>query len=97
VNEWFNPAAFQVTKPDILGNTPRAALYGPGQNVWDVSLMRDIPLWEHTAFTVRVDAHNVFNHPQFDGLGTTITSSNFGQATGADDPRMLLLVGRFRF
>ncbi len=97
VKEWFNPAAFQITKPDILGNTPRAALYGPGQNVWDLSLMRDIPLWEHAAFTVRVDAHNAFNHPQFSGLGTTITSTNFGQLTGAQDPRMLLLVGRLRF
>jgi hypothetical protein len=59
--------------------------------------MRDIPVREHSAFTIRVDAHNAFNHPQFSGLGTTITSANFGQVTGAEDPRMLLLVGRFRF
>jgi hypothetical protein len=97
VKNWFNTSAFEITPPDTLGNTPRAALYGPGQNVWDMSLMRDIPLWERAAFTVRVDAHNAFNHPQFDGLGTTITSSTFGSVTGAEDPRMLLLVGRLRF
>jgi hypothetical protein len=97
VDRWFNTSAFTVTPPDTLGNAPRAALYGPGQNVWDISLMRDIPVREHSTFTIRVDAHNAFNHPQFSGLGTTITSANFGQVTGAEDPRMLLLVGRFRF
>jgi hypothetical protein len=97
VRSWFNTSAFAITPADTLGNTPRAALYGPGQNVWDLSLMRDIPLWEHAAFTFRVDAHNAFNHPQFSGLGTTITNSNFGQVTGAQDPRMLLLIGRLRF
>ena len=62
-----------------------------------MTVMRDFPLREHMAFSVRLDAHNAFNHPQFSGLGTTITSSNFGQVTGAQDPRMLLVVGRFRF
>jgi outer membrane receptor protein involved in Fe transport len=97
VEKWFNTAAFQITPQDTLGNAPRAALYGPGQNVWDISLMRDVPLLEHTTFTFRVDAHNAFNHPQFSGLNTTITNTAFGTVTGAQDPRMLLLVGRFRF
>jgi hypothetical protein len=97
VQKWFNPGAFQITSSDVLGNTPRAALYGPGQEVWDVSLMRDVPVWEHVTFTFRADAHNVFNHPQFDNLNTTITSPAFGSVSGAQDPRELLLVGRLRF
>jgi len=111
VAEWFNPNAFATTAPGVLGNTPRAALYGPGQNVWDMSLMRDIPIHERMRFTVRVDAHNAFNHPQFSGLNTsfatttkttptgpvTVPVATFGTVTGAQDPRMLLLVGRFSF
>ena len=98
VQKWFNTAAFTTTPADTLGNAPRASLYGPGQNVWDLSLMRDIPLWEHATFTVRADAHNAFNHPQFSGLGTSLTNTKtFGTVTGAQDPRMLLLVGRLRF
>jgi TonB dependent receptor len=58
IEKWFNPAAFQVTPQDTVGNAPRAALYGPGQNVWDVSLMRDVPLGKHATFTFRADAHN---------------------------------------
>ena len=97
VQRWFNKSAFAITPPDTLGNAPRAALYGPGQNVWDLSLMRDFPIWEQMALTVRVDAHNAFNHPQFSGLGTNISNANIGQVTGAQDPRMLLLVARLRF
>ena len=97
VQKWFNTAAFIATPEDALGNTPRASLYGPGQNVWDIGLMRDVPIREHVTLTFRADAHNAFNHPQFSGLGTSITSANYGQVTGAEDPRMLLLVGRVRF
>jgi Carboxypeptidase regulatory-like domain/TonB-dependent Receptor Plug Domain len=97
VTKWFNTAAFQITPSDTLGNAPRAALFGPGQNVWNIGLMRDIPLWEHATFTLRGDAYNAFNHPQFDGLGTSITSGNFGQVTGAHDSRELLVSGRIRF
>jgi hypothetical protein len=98
IQRWFNTSAFTATPQDTLGNAPRASLYGPGQNVWDLSLMRDIPLWEHGTFTFRADAHNAFNHPQFSGLGTSLTNlKTFGTVTGAQDSRMLLLVGRLRF
>lgn len=97
IEKWFNPAAFQITPQDTLGNSPRAALYGPGQNVWDLTLMRDVPFGERANLSFRVDAHNAFNHPQFSGLNTTITNPAFGSVTGAQDPRMLLLIGRLRF
>jgi hypothetical protein len=99
VAKWFNTSAFAITPPNNLGTGPRASLYGPGQNVWDISLMRDIPLRERTAFTLRIDAHNAFNHPQFSGLNTSLSATNtaFGTVTGAQDSRSLLLVGRLRF
>jgi hypothetical protein len=99
VAKWFNTSAFAITPPNTLGTAPRASFYGPGQNVWDISLMREIPLWEHAAFTFRVDAHNAFNHPQFTGLNTSLSATNtaFGTVTGAQDSRSLLLVGRLRF
>ena len=63
-----------------------------------MSLMRDIPIRERMRFTVRVDAHNAFNHPQYSGLGTSMaTPKTFGAVTGAQDPRLVLLVGRFTF
>ena len=97
ISKWFNTSAFQITPQDTLGNAPRAALYGPGQNVWNLSLMRDVPLGEHVVFTFRADAYNAFNHPQLDNLNTTITNPAFGTVTGAEDARELLVDGRFRF
>ncbi|SFS13616.1 TonB-dependent Receptor Plug Domain [Granulicella pectinivorans] len=97
VQKWFNTSAFAITPVNTLGNAPRAALYGPGQNVWDLSLMRDVPIHERMKFTLRVDAHNAFNHPQFSGLNTSITNAAFGTVNGAQDPRQVLLIGRFSF
>ena len=95
---WFNTKAFVPTPADTFGNAPRATLYGPGQNVWDMSLMRDIPVRERMRVTLRVDAHNAFNHPQYSGLGTSLnTPKTFGTLTGAEDPRMVLLIGRLAF
>ncbi len=98
VAHWFNTSVFSVTPQDTLGNAPRATLFGPGQNVWNVALMRDIPVWESVTFTFRADAYNLFNHPQFDGLGTSLASpTTFGHLTGAEDQRELLVSGRLRF
>ena len=98
VSHWFNTSAFAAAANDSFGNAPRATLYGPGQNVWDMSLMRDIPIHERFHATVRIDAHNAFNHPQYSGLGTSMaTPKTFGTVTGAQDPRLLLLVGRLAF
>lgn len=96
-SKWFNTGAFQITPQDTFGNAPRATLFGPGQNVWNVGLMRDIPFGERVTFTFRGDAYNIFNHPQFDGLGTSTTSATFGKLTGAEDQRELLVSGRIRF
>lgn len=97
LDSWFNAKAFQITPQDTLGNTARASLFGPGQNVWSLSLMRDIPIREKVTFTFRGDAFNAFNHPQFDGLSTGITSGTFGRITSAQDPRVLEVSGRLRF
>lgn len=97
IEHWFNTDAFAITPNNILGNGARASLFGPGQNVWNIGLMRDVPVREKFTFTFRADAYNAFNHPQFNGLGTSITSGNFGQITKAQDARTLQVSGRIRF
>lgn len=97
LEHWFNTDAFQITPQNTLGNGPRASLFGPGQNVWNLSLMRDVPIREKVTFTFRGDAYNAFNHPQFNGLGTSITSGSYGQLTSAQDARTLQVSGRIRF
>jgi hypothetical protein len=94
VAKWFNPAAFAITPQDQLGNAPRASLFGPGQNNWDIAVQRVFPIKEKLQFKLRVDMFNSFNHPQFSNLNTTITSPAFGSVTSDLGPRAMDVAGR---
>src|SRR6202158_317183 len=50
------------TRPGTLG---RNALYGPGLQTWDTGIMKDFKVTERFKAEFRVDAFNLFNHPQF--------------------------------
>ena len=97
VQEWFNTNAFTVTPQNQFGNAPRASLWGPGQNEWDLSLMRTFPLGKDFQFQLRGDAFNAFNHKQFDSLQSVITEPGFGTVTGAMNPRVVQVAGRIIF
>ena len=56
-----------ILPANLLGNTPRNALYGPGQIYSDQSLERKFPLPfgkpENQTLTFRAEFFNAFNHP----------------------------------
>jgi len=97
IGEWFNPAAFSITPADTFGTTPRAALFGPGLNNFDLSVLRNFPIKERFTFQVRGDFYNAFNHLQLDNLNTTITNPAFGAATGDAGARTIQLDARVTF
>jgi hypothetical protein len=45
----------------------------------------------------RMQASNVFNHPQFTTIDTVVTSPTFGQVIAVGAMRTLQLSARFRF
>ena len=47
------------------GTLSRNALYGPGYYTWDMGMMKDLRLTERFTAEFRVDAFNLFNHPQW--------------------------------
>ena len=62
----LNPAAFNFVVPaGIMGNLGRNSLRG--EKLWqvDLALRRNIALSEKVSLNLRVDAFNVFNHPNF--------------------------------
>ena len=91
---WFNTAAFAITPQDQLGDAPRASLFGPGQNNFDLSIQRIFPIKERYQFKLRVDMFNAFNHPQWSNLNTSITSPAFGSVTSDLGPRTIDVSGR---
>ena len=44
-----------------------------------------------------MEAFNLLNHPNFNAFTTTLNSSTFGQATGAQDPRIFQAAAKITF
>lgn len=56
------------------GNAPVFPVRGPGQNNWDITLMKRFPLKsESRSLQFRFEFYNAFNHTQFSGIDTGAT------------------------
>lgn len=83
-SHWFNPKAFAevpavdpATGRPRFGNAGRNILIGPGLNVADASLAKSWAVWgEARRITVRIEAFNAFNHPNFDFPVNNISNVN---------------------
>ncbi|MBC7931033.1 MAG: carboxypeptidase regulatory-like domain-containing protein [Rubrivivax sp.] len=86
----FDPSAFAQPLAGTYGNAPRAFARLFGRNQTNFTLTKNIYFDEEQGvrLQLRAEAFNVFNHTQFTGIGTTITTtSTFGLPTGARLPR----------
>jgi hypothetical protein len=83
IQAWFDPSAFAVVPANsgLYGNSGRGILRGPGENIWDASLMKDFHFTEHSYLELRTDAFNAFNHPWFSLPNANIQSPNVGKIT----------------
>jgi hypothetical protein len=87
---WFNTAAFAaptagstVAPGYAFGNSGYNMLWGPHYQVWDMNLQKTTSLAEKVNLQLRMDAFNIFNHPNFSTPNSTqSSSSNFGTVTG---------------
>jgi hypothetical protein len=91
VVEWFNTACFQGPALSTYGDAGRNDVYGPGVNDFDASMQKRIAIHERVKLQFRVDAFDLFNHPNFNlpGRMFTTTASNFGTISSAMTPREL--------
>jgi hypothetical protein len=96
-NNYFNPAAFFCTVspgvtapcvPTLAQNhgygLPRNFFRGPGRTNLDLALAKTTAITERLNAEFRVEAFNVFNHPEFANPDTNVNSSTFGQITTTD-------------
>lgn len=90
VNRYFDPLVYQAPAPYTFGNTPRfmAGLRGPGVANFDVSVFKNIPLWERVSLQFRAEAFNIANRAEFGLPNTSIGSPAAGVITAqANSPR----------
>lgn len=96
---WFYTGAFAAPAPNspLPGNTHRGTVNGPGFYRFDVGVFRNFRIYERLTFQLRGEAFNATNHTNPQTIGTTSTSSTFGQVTGYRDARILQFAGKFTF
>ena len=76
----------------------RDMIYNPGFNNVNLGLFKKFPVNEKVGFQFRAEAFNAFNHPNWGGITTDPTSSNFGKITSkTGDVRNMQLSLRLYF
>jgi outer membrane receptor protein involved in Fe transport len=80
----INLEAFSVPGIGDVGPYPRMYLRNPGINNHDWSLFKNIPFGGGRRYLqLRIEAFNVFNHPQFSNVNRTTNLTTSSGATGA--------------
>ena len=96
----FNTSCFSLPPLGQLGNAPRRFFYGPGIKNFDLALIKRIAFDKARNLEIRIEAFNVFNHPQFYGAGAVdgnIASPTFGEIEAAAAPRFIQLAAKLVF
>lgn len=105
---FFTPAQiaeFTTTSAFQVGNAGRNIFRNPWFNELDLSLIKAFKITERQRVSFRTEAFNVFNHPNFGGPATNITtpasfgkfSSTLGTQNGSTSARTLQLALRYDF
>jgi hypothetical protein len=97
ITKWFNTEAFAQPAFGQFGNSGRNILRGPGINNWDLALFKNFALPGRTRAQFRLESFNAFNHPQFNGPNTQVTSPQFGVITSARPGRINQIGLKFLF
>ena len=77
----INPNAFTAVSSG-LGDVPRNFARGFGAWQMNLAVRRDFPIHERLKVQFRVEAFNIFNHPNFGVINPNFGTSTFGQFTG---------------
>ncbi len=94
-NAFFLPGAFASGPLGQFGNANRQFFHGPGINNTDLGLMKRTTITESTAFEIRAEFFNVFNHAQFENPEGNFSSDQFGLVTSARAPRIGQISAKF--
>ena len=76
--QWINPNRYTLNgfKLGSIGNAPVGDCLGPPTRTVDASLSKNFTLTERLHMQLRMDAFNLFNHPQYGNPGSTTIGFN---------------------
>src|SRR5579872_4787446 len=81
LNDWVNKAAYAPATAGLFGNAQRGSFTSPGFTNLDASLHKDfvMPYNEHHLLSIRFEAFNSLNHPNWGNPNLNLASSTFGR------------------
>ena len=99
IQQWFNTAAFAYVPTSQLrpGNESIGTIYGPGSEVVNASLMRNIRLVENVVMQLRVETYNTLNHTNWSNPNTSLNSTSFGVISNNGEPRKMQIAAKINF
>ena len=107
VDHIFNTGVFALPAKGNPGNAPRDVFRGPGQNNFDVTFFKSVPIKsEQRRLTFRWEVYNILNHANFTSVDTTArfdpatgaqTNARFGRAIAARSGRVMQASLKFTF
>jgi hypothetical protein len=83
---YLNPAAFAAPAVGTFGTCAPYQFYGPGIQMWDLSLFKDFHITERFRLQFRTEFFNAFNHPNFQNPNGDISSGGFGKVSNTLNP-----------
>ena len=92
-----NPGCSPAVPAGTFGTLGRNAFRGRPNYQFDAQISRIFPLRERLNATLRLEAFNVLNHPNFNNPTTSAASGTFGQVSGASAPRIFQGSVKFNF
>jgi Carboxypeptidase regulatory-like domain len=91
INNYFDTSAFALGPVGQFGNAGVNILRGPGIADFDFNLRKNTTFHltkdREANAQFSVESFNIFNHPNFVGVGTTFGSASFGHLTSTLDGR----------
>jgi hypothetical protein len=95
--KFFNTAAF-TDAVGHFGTSSAGAIYGPGFQVWDLSLIKNVRFAERVGLQLRLETFNTFNHGSPSTIDTDVDDgASFGTVNGWHDPRNVQIGAKINF
>jgi carboxypeptidase family protein/TonB-dependent receptor-like protein len=85
------------TSAGRFGSLGRNVFHGPGDILFDFTMMKRTKIGEGKILEFRSEFFNVFNHANFGNPNGSIGSVNFGRITTTRDPRLIQFALKFHF
>jgi hypothetical protein len=98
ITRWFDASGYSIPAPFTYGNSARNLLFGPGDIVFDVSVLKDTAITEQVKLQLRFEFFNMPNHANFGNPGANISApGSVGRITSAGDPRQIQFGAKILF